>query len=153
MAKAPLQLQEALRRFEPDVRDLATAARAVVLDIIGPCFEQIFPFNKLVSLIYSTTEKRIKDNICLLVVYRDHVNLLFPRGVDLSDPKGLLEGSGRAMRHMKLRTPDDLHGPGVRPLLVQARRRKGLGKPTEPLRNVLTSLKSRPAKSAASAWP
>ncbi len=32
-----------------------------------------------------------------------HVNLAFFRGVELKDPEGLLEGTGRSMRHIKLR--------------------------------------------------
>ena len=34
-----------------------------------------------------------------------HVNVGFFRGADLSDPNGLLEGTGKFMRHVKLR-PD-----------------------------------------------
>jgi hypothetical protein len=153
MATPPPELQEALRRFEPDVQDLAAAARAIVLDVVGPCFEQIFPIKKLVSVLYSTTEKRIKDNICLLVIYRDHVNLTFPRGVDLNDPNGLLEGSGKAMRHVKLRVLGDLDRPGVQQLVMQAKKRQGLGKPPAPLRKVKTSLKSRSSGTVGSAWP
>ena len=37
--------------------------------------------------------------------YRAHVNVGFFRGAELADPIGLLEGSGRFMRHVKL-------GPG-----------------------------------------
>src|SRR5580765_6906629 len=127
--KTPPELKEALERFEPEVQVLAAAARAVVLDVVGPCYECIFPIKKLVSVLYSTTEKRMKDNICLLVAYRDHVNLMFPRGVDLNDPKGLLEGSGKAMRHVKLLTPEDADTPAVRQLIAQATQRKGLGQP------------------------
>ena len=151
--KTPPELKEALERFEPEVQDLAAAARAVVLDVVGPCYECIFPIKRLVSVLYSTTEKRTKDNICLLVVYRDHVNLMFPRGVDLKDPKGLLEGAGKAMRHVKMRAAADVDRPGVRHLLAQANKRQGLGKPDEPLRKVLTSLKSRPTASTEPAWP
>lgn len=153
MSSTPRELQEALRRFEPGVQELAAATRAFVLDVVGPCFEQIFPIKKLVSVLYSTTEKRIKDNICLLVIYRDHANLTFPYGVALKDPHGLLEGSGKAMRHVKLRVLEDLDRPGVRQLVVQAKKRQGLGKPPEPLRNVRTSLKSRPGAPVESTWP
>lgn len=153
MAKTPVELQAALRRFEPAVQDLASAARAVVLDVVGPCFESIFPIKKLVSLLYSTTEKRMKDNICLLVIYRDHVNLMFPRGVDLEDPHQLLEGSGKAMRHVKMRAVEDLERPGVRQLIAQAKKRQGLGKPAEPLKKTVTSLKSRSATPIQPAWP
>ena len=32
-----------------------------------------------------------------------HVNVGFFRGAELADPAGLLEGSGKSMRHVKLR--------------------------------------------------
>lgn len=35
--------------------------------------------------------------------FTSHVNVGFFRGAEISDPKGLLEGSGRFMRHVKLR--------------------------------------------------
>ncbi len=35
--------------------------------------------------------------------FREHVNVGFFRGAELSDPHGLLEGTGRRMRHVKLR--------------------------------------------------
>jgi len=38
-------------------------------------------------------------------VFKAHVNVGFFRGAALADPKGLLEGTGRFMRHVKLR-PD-----------------------------------------------
>jgi Domain of unknown function (DU1801) len=150
--KAPAELTNALLRFEPEIHDLAAAARDVILDVVGPCYESIFPIKRLVSVLYSTTEKRMKDNICLLVVFRDHVNLMFPRGVDLKDPKGLLEGSGKAMRHVKIHAPADADRPGVRQLIAQAKKRQGLGKPAEPLRKLVTSLKAR-ADTAPPAWP
>ena len=45
-------------------------------------------------------------------VFSAHVNLGFFRGADLPDEYGLLEGSGRYMRHVKLRPevePDPFH--------------------------------------------
>jgi hypothetical protein len=35
-------------------------------------------------------------------VFKKHVNVGFFNGADLADPKGLLEGSGKRMRHVKL---------------------------------------------------
>ena len=74
----------------------------------------------------------MKDNICLIVVYRGHVNLLFPRGVDLKDPQALLEGTGKAMRHVKMFSVADVGRPGVRALVSQAKKRPGLSKPARP---------------------
>ena len=40
--------------------------------------------------------------------FRAHVNVGFFRGAELPDPDGLLEGTGRFMRHVKIR-------PGIQP--------------------------------------
>jgi hypothetical protein len=36
-------------------------------------------------------------------VFKDHVNVGFFHGASLADPAGLLEGTGKSMRHVKLR--------------------------------------------------
>jgi hypothetical protein len=153
MMKAARELTDLLRRYEPDVQATTLALRAAVLDEIAPCHEAIFPIKKKwISVLYSTTQKRMRDNICLIVVYRDHVNLMFPRGVDLKDPRGLLEGSGKAMRHVKMLSPADVDRPGVRALVRQAKKRPDLGKPETPLRKVVTILKAKPAETQPE-WP
>jgi hypothetical protein len=40
--------------------------------------------------------------------FRDHVNVGFFRGAKIADPAGLLEGTGRFMRHVKLRPGRDV---------------------------------------------
>jgi hypothetical protein len=151
--KAPRELTELLRRYDPNVQTTTLALRAAVLDEIGPCHEAIFPIKKKwISILYSTTEKRMRDNICLIVVYTDHVNLMFPRGIDLKDPRGLLEGSGKAMRHVKMLSRADVDRPGIRTLIGQAKKRPDLGRPDTPLQKVVTILKAKPAE-AKPEWP
>ncbi len=48
-----------------------------------------------------------------------HVNVGFFRGAELPDPDGLLEGSGRFMRHVKLRPGQAVNEAALR-RLVQA---------------------------------
>jgi len=38
-----------------------------------------------------------------VAAFKAHVNIGFFQGASLNDPKGLLEGSGKRMRHVKLR--------------------------------------------------
>ena len=40
--------------------------------------------------------------------FKAHVNVGFFRGAELADPAGLLEGTGRFMRHVKLRPSEDV---------------------------------------------
>ncbi len=43
-----------------------------------------------------------------LLATKNHVNLGFMDFHKISDPKGLLEGTGKDMRHIKLKTMDDI---------------------------------------------
>jgi hypothetical protein len=54
-------------------------------------------------------------NICGIMIARDTVNLVLFRGARLDDPEGLIEGTGRSMRHVKLRSARD-----IRPALFKA---------------------------------
>jgi hypothetical protein len=51
---------------------------------------------------------------------RQHVTLGISHGVGLPDPAGLLEGTGKVHRHVKLRRPDDLDRPELRDLMAAA---------------------------------
>jgi hypothetical protein len=53
-------------------------------------------------------------------VFRAHVNVGFFFGAELKDPAGLLEGSGRRMRHVKVRPDADLNVEGLRALIDAA---------------------------------
>lgn len=51
-----------------------------------------------------------------------HVNVGFFGGADLPDPKGLLEGSGRHMRHVKIRADRDVDAAALQALIDAAYR-------------------------------
>jgi hypothetical protein len=52
-------------------------------------------------------------------VFNDHVNVGFFRGAEIDDPERLLEGTGRFMRHVKLRPERDV-AAGVLMKLIDA---------------------------------
>ena len=49
-----------------------------------------------------------------------HVNVGFFRGAELADPKGLLEGTGKFMRHVKLRPNLDVDAAALMQLIETA---------------------------------
>ena len=49
-----------------------------------------------------------------------HVNVGFFRGAELPDPRGLLEGAGRRMRHVKLRPGEGVDATALRRLIRTA---------------------------------
>lgn len=52
--------------------------------------------------------------------YKNHMNIEFTRGVDLIDPAGILQGSGKLRRHIKIAALDDLQAAAVRDMIAQA---------------------------------
>ena len=52
--------------------------------------------------------------------FKAHVNVGFFRGAELSDPNGLLEGTGKFMRHVKLRTEGDVDTTALSKLIDTA---------------------------------
>ena len=46
-----------------------------------------------------------------------HVNVGFFRGAELADPAGLLEGTGKYMRHVKLRPDRDIDAKALKALI------------------------------------
>jgi hypothetical protein len=52
--------------------------------------------------------------------FRAHVNVGFFRGAELADPEGLLEGTGKFMRHVKLRAERDIDGTALTKLIETA---------------------------------
>jgi hypothetical protein len=53
-------------------------------------------------------------------VYTAHVNLGFFQGASLRDPAGLLQGTGRYMRHVRIRPGVPLDGSALEILIVAA---------------------------------
>jgi len=53
-------------------------------------------------------------------VFRAHVNVGFFLGAELGDPAGLLVGTGKRMRHVKVRPPGDVNVPALSALIDAA---------------------------------
>lgn len=52
--------------------------------------------------------------------FKAHVNVGFFRGAEMADPEGLLEGTGKLMRHVKLRPERDVDAAALMNLIQTA---------------------------------
>ena len=66
-----------------------------------------------------------KDPFCFYMVGKNHVTFGFHYGTSLEDPEGLLEGSGKNLRHVKLRSVEDLEKKGLKELVLAAAQLQG----------------------------
>ena len=62
----------------------------------------------------------MSEHYAYIAVLGSHVNLGFYHGASLTDPSGLLEGSGRDLRHVKVRNVASAKDPAITALLREA---------------------------------
>lgn len=104
-----------------EVRDLLRAVQAMVQTAI-PDATEIFYHG---ALGYGLATSGF-DRIIYVQAQNGYVNLGFFFGTDLADPSHVLEGTGKRMRHVKIRSAKEAGAPALPPL-VQDAWRKGVG--------------------------
>lgn len=62
----------------------------------------------------------MRDWTCYVSGHQDHINLGFAHGASLPDPAGIVEGTGKSLRHVKLRTVAEVERPALKRLLREA---------------------------------
>jgi hypothetical protein len=68
---------------------------------------------------------------CFIKAHKEHVNIGFWRGADMKDPKGLLEGTGAKMRHIKIKSKNDIDKKAIKDFVKQGLKlNKELGDPS-----------------------
>jgi uncharacterized protein DUF1801 len=143
VAKPPKELLDLLKPYDSGIQELTLALRQLVLEEMAPCCEYIVEVY-IVSILYGPTH-RMKDGICYIGVIKDHVNLGFIRGSQLADPQRILEGTGKQMRHIKIRNISDLERPVIRSYLQEACERGGYEVATDKEKTVTTAVKRKSA--------
>jgi hypothetical protein len=114
----PEAFEQLVSPYAPAMADLARRTRALILDVLPEAFEVVWPRQRTVG--YGTGPKKMSEHFSWLAVAKAHVTLGFFYGAELLDPDGLLEGTGKRLRHVKLRTGAELEWPALRALLRRA---------------------------------
>jgi len=112
-------VESLLAGYSPEVQSLALHARAVLQRLLPDAIEQVDMPAKLIGYGYDRTYTGL---ICGIALQTSYVNLMFARGIELPDPDGLLKGTGKKARHVKIRTTEDADRPAVRALVEEAAR-------------------------------
>lgn len=120
--RPPPALIKFLKPYDREIRDLALQLRALVLEEMAPCYENIYDAYSAVAIGYGTSD-RLRDGIFHIAVYAKGVNLGFNDGANLADPKGILLGTGNQIRHITIKTPEDITRPEIRAYIRRARKK------------------------------
>jgi hypothetical protein len=111
-----------LKPYDREIQDLALRLRALVLEEMAPCYENIYDAYSAVAIGFGTSD-RLSDGIFHIAIYSQHVNLGFNNGATLDDPKGILQGAGNRIRHITVKTPEDIKRPEIRAYIRRARKK------------------------------
>ncbi len=106
------QLLGFLEAYDRPIADLVLALREIILEEVPDASESIYQVYTVA--IWFGLSGKMKDMFCYIATNARHINLGFPRGSTLPDPNRLLEGDGKAMRHIKLTSQLDLERSFVR---------------------------------------
>jgi hypothetical protein len=118
---------EALSGSSNQVKEIAEGLRKLIIDFYPEVVEVPWPKQKIIG--YGVGPKKMSEHFCYIGAHREHVNLGFYYGAELSDPEGLLEGTGKKLRHIKVREVEEVAQPALRHLVQSSieERKKGLG--------------------------
>lgn len=118
------QIEAVLAARSQQIRELYLAVHRLILEEFPPDLQHA------TDLVDGMTGYAAKQygyggwGALALAAHAKWVSLHFMRGNGLPDPDGLLEGSGKALRHVKLRSQADLdeRTPALRALLQAAQK-------------------------------
>ena len=115
----PLSNREVARVFDarvqrgnPSLKPLTDELRRLVMRVVTGSRETINP--------WGIPTFDFHGPICFLMVGKNHATFGFTRGTSLTDAGGLLEGTGKNMRHVKLKDMAQVRDPNLRQLILEA---------------------------------
>ncbi len=112
-----ITVEEFLAFYSPEVRLLALKTRDLVLETIPNTIEIVDPPSKIIAYGFN---RKYSGLVCAIAPYKSYVNLIFSRGTELPDLEGLLTGTGKRARHVRIDRIEDISRKAVRDLLDAA---------------------------------
>ena len=115
-----MTVEQFLSTCNPKVEAMCIQLRKTARELLPDTEEILFEGWKNIS--YGTGAGRgAKDLLIYIIPLKDSVNLGFYHGANLPDRKKLLKGTGKLMRHVKIRSLDDLEMDDLNDLIHQAK--------------------------------
>ena len=112
-----------LAKYSPQARKLGKAVLDKMRKRLPGAVQLVYDNYNALVIGFGPTE-RPSEAILSLVVFPRYVSICFLQcGPLLPDPKGLLLGSGRLVRHLNLNAEDEFDNPAVRNLIKEALKR------------------------------
>jgi hypothetical protein len=99
-----------LSEHPPQIQAIERALRVTIRSAFPAAVEQVDFGNKLIAFGRSM---KVRGLLFAIIAHRDWVNLQLADGAVLPDPDGLVEGTGKRIRHVKIRSVEAASSPSV----------------------------------------
>ena len=99
-----------LSEHSAELQSIERALRATIRAEFPGAVEQVDFGNKLIAFGRSM---KIRGLLFAIIAHKGHVNLQLADGAVLPDPDGLIEGTGKRIRHIKIRSVEAASSPAV----------------------------------------
>lgn len=123
MRKQSVTMTDHLKAIPPAVRPIVRAARDVVRTAAPDAEEVVYQSGRPRSprSMWKLARYRLDGvHVVGLGTFSTHSSLFFYRGSDLHDDRGLLKGSGEALRFVRLRSAADAKSRAIKRLVRDA---------------------------------
>ena len=110
--------EELIANALPAVQEICIALRKVVFQIHPDAVEVVRLGDKAAS--YGVGPKKMSEAHTYIMPLKDRVNLGFYYGALLPDEAGLLEGTGKKLRHIKVRQLEEVSSDALQNLIKAA---------------------------------
>ncbi len=118
-----------LKGRPPEVRQWTITLRRLVRAAVPGVSERVYLGWRVIAFsrgqITTGKSAQMSKMFCGLAPLKDSVGLYFHRGAKLPDPEGLLEGAGKGMRHVKIRSAKDIRPAAIKKLVRAAHQLAG----------------------------
>jgi hypothetical protein len=116
--------EQVLEAASAKTRPVADALYALLLRTHPKANQLAWPKQRIIS--FGWGPKKMSEHYAYLGIQSAHVNLGFYMSAHLDASSNLLEGTGKNLRHIKLRSLEEVNSPAVKSLLLAAmNERKG----------------------------
>ncbi|MFZ1701243.1 MAG: DUF1801 domain-containing protein [Pyrinomonadaceae bacterium] len=112
--------------LDPEIEQICRGLRELILRLDPDAVEVVRLGDNAAS--FGLGPKKMSEAYAYIMPKAAYVNLGFYNGAALADPAGLIEGTGKRLRHVKVYSTDEVAQPAIRQLLeaAKAERRQAL---------------------------
>jgi hypothetical protein len=118
MAKAQGTFSQVRAEASPSLCPVFDFLRELITSLDKAHVEIVWPRQKIAS--FGVGSRKMTQHYVYIGVQKSHLNLGFYYGTSLRDPAGLLEGTGKNLRHVKVHDITEAKNPAIRALLLDA---------------------------------